>query len=234
MQPGLFAVLKIAWPARCYRVSGLVRLMLLGMLVAVPAVDHAASFVGGDSCRGCHEAAFIAWQGSHHDLVMQPPNAKTVPGDFDDASLKHFGVTSSFYRKDGKFMVRTEGPEGRLQDYAIKYAFGVEPLQQYLIEFPGGCLQAWSLAWDTRPKAQGGQRWFHLYPDEKITHDDELHWTKPSQNWNGMCAECHSTQIKKNYDPVTRTFSTTWSDINVSCEACHEPHSLALRTPASA
>ena len=154
---------------------------------------------------------------------MQPATAETVLGNFDNARLTQFGVTTSFYKKDGKYMVNTEGPDGKLQDYEIKYAFGVQPLQQYLIEFPGGRMQALSLAWDTRPQAQGGQRWFHLYPDEKITHDDELHWTQPSQNWNSMCAECHSTHLKKNYDPVSRTFSTSWSEIDVSCEACHGP-----------
>jgi tetratricopeptide (TPR) repeat protein len=156
---------------------------------------------------------------------MQLATVDTVLGNFDDAKLTHFAVTTSFYRKDGKFIVHTEGPDGKLHDYEIKYTFGVEPLQQYLIEFPGGRLQALSLAWDTRPEDQGGQRWFHLYADEKIAHSDELHWTQPSQNWNSMCAECHSTHLEKNYDPVTRTFSTSWSEIDVSCEACHGPGS---------
>ena len=81
------------------------------------------------------------------------------------------------------------------------------------------------MTWDARSKQQGGQRWFHLYPDEKIAHDDELHWTGPSQNWNSMCAECHSTRLEKNYDPLNKTFATHWSEINVSCEACHGPGS---------
>jgi cytochrome c553 len=156
---------------------------------------------------------------------MQPASGETVLGDFDNASLNQFGVTSSFYMKDGKFMVRTEGTDGKLQDYEIKYTFGVEPLQQYLIDFPGGRMQALSLAWDSRTKERGGQRWFHLYPDEKINHDDELHWTQPSQNWNSMCAECHSTRLEKNYDPLNKAFDTCWSEIDVSCEACHGPGS---------
>ena len=206
--------------------AGLVPRVLAGALVALAAVvSHAASYVGGETCRRCHDAEYKAWQGSHHDLAMQPANAKTVLGDFANASLTRFGVTSSFYKKDGKFVVRTEGPDGKLQEYEIKYTFGVDPLQQYLIEFPGGRMQALSLAWDTRPKAQGGQRWFHLYPDEKIAYNDELHWTRPSHNWNYMCAECHSTHLEKNYDPVSRTYRTTWSEIDVACEACHGPGS---------
>ena len=196
-------------------------LFLSGATVAGESVP--SDYVGRTVCAECHETQDMQWTGSHHDQAMQPATAETVLGDFDNAALTHFGVTTSFFRKDDRFMVRTEGPDGKLLDYEVKYTFGVEPLQQYLIEFPGGRMQALSLAWDSRPKQQGGQRWFHLYPDEKIAHDDELHWTKPSQNWNSMCAECHSTQLKKNYDPVTRTFSTTWSEIDVSCEACHGP-----------
>lgn len=202
------------------------RRVLTGLFVMlVTGIGHAADYAGGETCRSCHETEYTAWQGSHHDLAMQPANDKTVLGDFDDTSPIHYGVTSTFFKKNGKFMVRTEGPDGKLVDYQIKYTFGVDPLQQYLVEFPGGRLQALSLAWDARPKQQGGQRWFHLYPEEKIAHDDELHWTRPSQNWNTMCAECHSTQLEKNYDPVARTFNTTWSEIDVSCEACHGPGS---------
>ena len=43
---------------------------------------------------------------------------------------------------------------------------------------PRSPIQALSLAWDSRPKDKGGQRWFHLYPNEEICHDDVLHWTK--------------------------------------------------------
>ncbi|MFW2440788.1 MAG: tetratricopeptide repeat protein [Arenicellales bacterium] len=185
----------------------------------------AAEFVGRAKCGSCHAEQVSQWSNSHHDLAMQEANEKTVLGDFKNASLTHYGVTSSFFKKGRLYMVRTEGPDGKLQDYTIKYTFGVEPLQQYLIEFPGGRLQALSLAWDSRSKEQGGQRWFHLYPDEKIAYDDELHWTGFNQNWNSMCAECHSTGLEKNYDSVSRSFSTSWNEINVSCEACHGPGS---------
>ena len=131
-----------------------------------------AQYVGRSVCATCHADQVSRWSGSHHDLAMQPATGNTVLGNFDNASLTHYGVKSFFSMKDGRFMVRTEGPDGKLQDYKIKYTFGVEPLQQYLVEFPGGRMQALSLAWDARSKEQGGQRWFHLYPDEKIDPDD--------------------------------------------------------------
>ena len=152
---------------------------------------------------------------------MAHANETTVLGDFADATFDYFGVKSRFFRKDGKYLVETDGPDGKLATFEVKYTFGVDPLQQYLIEFPDGRLQALSIAWDTRPKDQGGQRWFHLYPNEEIRHDDPLHWTKLNQNWNFMCSECHSTGVGKGYDAANDRFATKFAEISVGCEGCH-------------
>src|SRR5205814_558190 len=154
-------------------------------------------------------------------LAMAHATNKSMVGDFSDAAFDYFGVKSRFFRNDGKFFVETDGSDGKLAAFEVKYTFGVDPLQQYLIEFPDGRLQALSIAWDSRPKDKGGQRWFHLYPNEQIKHDDLLHWTKFNQNWNFMCAECHSTGVHKNYDAANDRFATTWTEISVGCEACH-------------
>ena len=201
--------------------------LLLGACSTQTApTDVAATFVGRESCVACHAKEGAAWSGSRHNLAMQPADSTTVLGDFNNASYTYTtGVTSTFSRRDGAFWIRTDGPDGALTDYKVAYTFGVYPLQQYLIAFPGGRFQAFSLAWDTRAKAAGGQRWFHLYPDEKVDSRDVLHWTGPLQNWNYMCAECHSTNVQKGYDLQKNTFQTTWSEIDVSCEACHGPGS---------
>jgi len=190
-----------------------------------PSVASPVTYVGGATCAGCHAAVNTRWTGSHHDLAMQPADADTVLGDFNDARFSYAGVTSTFSTRDDGFYVETDGPDGTLTEYRIAYTFGVEPLQQYLIEFPDGRLQALGIAWDTRPVGKGGQRWFHLYPDEQVDASDELHWTRRSQNWNYMCADCHSTGYRKNYDPAADTFASVWTDIDVACEACHGPGS---------
>jgi predicted CXXCH cytochrome family protein len=185
-----------------------------------PAVA-AATFVGSEACGGCHRPESELWRGSQHRLAMQHATDKAVLGDFNGASFDHYGVHSRFLRQDGKFLVETDGVDGKLATFEVKYTFGVDPLQQYLIEFPDGRLQALSLAWDSRPKDAGGQRWFHLYPNEEIRHDDVLHWTKLNQNWNFMCAECHSTGVRKNYDAANDRFATSFAEISVGCEGCH-------------
>jgi predicted CXXCH cytochrome family protein len=193
-----------------------------------PSPTAHREFVGAKTCMQCHQDEFKAWTGSHHALAMQEADAQTVLGDFNNAKFKHDSVESSFFKRDGKFMVRTDGPDGKLADYPIKYTFGVTPLQQYLIEFPGGRYQALGIAWDSRPQTEGGQRWFHLYPHEKVDHSDQLHWTGRYQNWNLQCAECHSTHLKKGYDAVTDSYKTTFSELNVACESCHGPASQHL------
>ncbi|HZF27394.1 MAG TPA: tetratricopeptide repeat protein [Steroidobacteraceae bacterium] len=192
---------------------------------ATPAPQIATTYVGAAKCAGCHAKETALWQHSHHALAMQPANATTMLGNFEHASFVKDGVKSEFFTRDGHYFVRTDGSDGKLADFEITYTFGVDPLQQYLVAFPDGRLQALGIAWDTRAKEQGGQRWFHLYPDEKIDHRDVLHWTRTSQNWNHQCAECHSTNLQKNYHADTRRFDTTWSDVNVACEACHGPAS---------
>ncbi len=175
-------------------------------------------FVDDHACARCHEAAYREWSGSHHDQAMQPADEKTVLGDFNDARITHFGVTSRFFKRGGKFFVNTEGPDGKPADFEIKHTFGVDPLQQYLVEFPGGRLQSLTIAWDTVKR-----RWFSLYPDEKILPGDSLHWTGRYQNWNLMCAECHATNLNRGYDDATDSYRTTWTALNVGCQACHGP-----------
>ena len=187
-------------------------------------IANTASFVKNTACAECHQKQYQEWSGSHHDLAMQVAAEKTVLADFSNSSFTHLGVTSRFFKKDGKFVINTDGPDGKLADFEIKYTFGVEPLQQYLVELPGGRLQALSVAWDTEKK-----RWFHLYPDEKISHNDPLHWTGLYQNVNSMCAECHTTNFKKGFEPKAETYKTTWSEINVSCQACHGPGEQHVR-----
>ncbi|QIL89587.1 hypothetical protein GNX18_07345 [Microbulbifer sp. SH-1] len=191
--------------------------------------DANTGYVGAETCANCHQRAFKSWQKSHHDLAMKTPDSQSVVGNFENATFNYFGTESTFYRRDGKYFVRTDGANGELQEFPIAYTFGIYPLQQYLIAFPGGRLQALSISWDSRPKEAGGQRWFHLYPDEEIKPGDPLHWTGINQNWNFQCADCHSTNLQKNYDMASGTFATRWSELNVGCESCHGPGSQHVK-----
>ena len=158
----------------------------------------AATYVGEGRCAQCHEAEAKAWGGSHHAQAMQTATNASVLGDFKNARFAQNGSSTDLFKRNDKFYVKAAGPDGNEQDFELAYTFGVYPLQQYLVPFPGGRLQSFVLAWDSRDRSQNGQRWFDLYPDQKIRPGDPLHWTGRNQTWNYMCAECHSTNLRRN------------------------------------
>ncbi len=186
-----------------------------------------ASYVGKEACIECHEAEYKDWKGSDHDLAMDYATDSTVLGDFNNASLIRNGQTHKLYKRDGKFYVITDGDDGKMKEYEVKYVFGHYPIQDYLVEFPGGRLQTLALTWNTKDS-----NWFYMadsvYQSMGVDHKNWLHWTNQAQNWNSMCADCHSTHLRKNYDIKTNSYHTTWSEIDVSCEACHGPASQHL------
>ena len=204
--------------------------LALALWVFIPATPANAAargapeseYRGSESCRSCHAAEFDAWRGSHHGMAMQPAEPESVRGNFAGASLAARGVSNRFFRRDGGYWVTMPGADGTLRDHRIAYTFGVEPLQQYLVEFPDGRIQAIPFAWDSRPQAEGGQRWFDLYP-QFTQPTDEFFWAGPGQNWNFMCADCHSTDVRKGYDKTANRYASTWSEVSVGCEACHGP-----------
>jgi Tfp pilus assembly protein PilF len=212
-----------------WRIAGLVATVVIVLSIPAyllkaeyfkqPLMKVSAEFVGSSKCGSCHKEAYDKWKGSHHDKAMEVASEQTVLGDFNNAFFEYEGITTRFYQKGKKFFVNTQGPEGEMGDFEVTHTFGVYPLQQYLVPFPGGRLQCLTIAWDSKDR-----KWFTL-PNHVSDPNDWLHWTKNAQNWNGMCAECHSTNLKKGYDPVSDTYNTTWSEIDVGCEACHGPGS---------
>jgi len=156
---------------------------------------------------------------------MLPADASSLLGDFAGRRFSVPGRVVTFSASGGVFSVRAEGPDGELADFPVAYGFGVRPLQQLLLPLPGGRLQAFDVAWDARPEAEGGGRWYALHPGERSLPGDPLHWTGTLLNWNGSCAACHATNLRKGYDPETGRFDTTFSDADVACEACHGPGS---------
>ena len=173
-------------------------------------------YVGDQACKSCHASQYNDWLSSDHFKAMQPANDSTVEGDFNNKSYTADGITSRFFKKDDKYFINTQGDDNKYHDYEVKYTFGYNPLQQYLIAFPGGRLQAARQDWDTKKK-----KWFHQYAGQKIPAHDWLHWTGNAQNWNTMCAICHSTNLQKNYNFEKDTYHTTYSVMTVSCESCH-------------
>lgn len=198
--------------------AGVLCALALAACSTAPDATPPPQYVSRSVCAECHAEAVAAWTGSDHDLAMAPATSETVLGDFDDATFTQHGVTTRFFRDGDRFRVATEGPTGAIDTFDVAYTFGVRPLQQYLVPFPDGRMQALTVAWDTER-----ERWYSLYPDERIPPGDWLHWTGRGMTWNYMCADCHSTDLQKNFDLASNTYHTTYEEVDVSCEACHGP-----------
>lgn len=192
-----------------------------------PVAVAPATMVDEQQCQGCHSEQVKDWQGSHHQLAMQEANSETMLGDFNNVTFNAEKETTRFSRNGNEFWVNTPGIDGKNADFKVAYTFGIAPLQQYLIEVGEGRLQALGVAWDTEK-----HRWFHLYPGQGVNFKDPLHWSKPSQNANFMCVECHTTGYKRNFDAAKNTFDSHWNSLGVGCQACHGPASNHLEWTA--
>ena len=216
-----------------WKIIGIIATAIIVIMIPVSLIIHKTStntikkeavFTGGKECISCHQREYNLWKDSDHDNAMNPANDSTVLGNFNNIKIQFRGKVSKFYKRDGKFYVFTAGIGGKMGEFQIEYTFGVKPLQQYLIPFGNGRYQCLPIAWDAI-----NNKWFDMagmvYKDEELRPNSWLYWTNQAQNWNGVCAECHSTNLIKNYDIKKDSFNTTWSDIDVNCEACHGPGS---------
>lgn len=220
------------WAQAVRRVQFMTCLSVLPLLLCSATLSAAAlpsqatdreGYADAGSCQVCHTEQAKQWQHSDHAWALRDANAANVLGNFDDVRYDQDGVKARFYRKENGFFVNIDGEDGKPADFQVLYTFGFEPLQQYLVALSRGRLQALTLAWDSRPAEQGGQRWFSLYPGQRFAPDDPLHWTGRYQNWNGMCADCHSTRLVKHYDDAKDSFASTWQEKTVGCQSCHGP-----------
>ena len=221
---------------RSWKITGMIATMVIVLSFPLSLIlnrnggkdnQPVAVFTGGKACIECHQKEYRLWKGSDHDSAMAVASDTSVRGNFNNAEFTFNGKTSRFYKREGKFFVYTEGPGGIMKEFQITHTFGIRPLQQYLIPFENGKYQCLPIAWNTLEK-----KWFQMaamvYTPEDMKPDNWLYWTNQAQNWNSMCAECHSTNLQKNFDLTTKSYHTTWKDINVNCEACHGPGSAHI------
>lgn len=183
------------------------------------ATNVYAAYGGSASCQECHAEEYDAWKGSHHGLAERAPLAA-----FDDAAFLpgrtfHHGTQQTTVGvAGGQYQLTTTGLRGSNETFAVQRVIGVNPLRQMLVAFPGGRLQATEAAWDPR-----SNQWFNVYGNEDRKPGEWGHWTGRGMNWNSMCAECHNTRLRKNYDAAADSYHTTMVESGVGCESCHGP-----------
>ena len=219
-------------------------LLLCGLLISGFRPLLAASA----ACLDCHQDQVAAWSDSDHAWAMRTPLAAFVKAPFQGEAIAFDGLEGVFERRDRvnpeaslvsppvlgspdgvgptEFLIRLRDRKAGALDFesfTVRYTFGHEPLQQYLIALAQDRLQVAPFAYDTRPASVGGQRWIHLESFAGPHRVPRFDWQQPLQNWNGMCADCHSRGFERDYDPETHRFNSSFGAINVDCLACHNP-----------
>jgi tetratricopeptide (TPR) repeat protein len=191
-----------------------------GMTFALPDQKRTyAEYGGSASCRECHEETFEAWAGSHHALAERMPSALLDEAAFAPARTFHHGTQQTFVTTNqGHYELVTVGLRGTNEVFPVERILAHNPLRQMLVPFPGGRLQATEAAWDPR-----SNQWFNVYGDEDRKPGEWGHWAGRGMNWNSMCATCHNTRVRKNYDAATDTYRTAMIETGVGCESCHGP-----------
>ncbi|MCY1745384.1 tetratricopeptide repeat protein [Ensifer sp. SL37] len=183
---------------------------------ADPRISIHDGFVDEKACASCHGDQVAAFAKSNHVKAMAVADDSTVRGNFNNVQFDHDGVVTNFSRRDGRFFVRTEGPDGKQGEFEVKYTFAYEPLQQYLVDLGGGRLQALDVAWDTDK-----QEWFWLGEGTPAKPGSTYHWTGPFYRWNRTCIDCHSTDPQSNFQPETNHYQSTYVATSIGCQSCH-------------
>ena len=178
-----------------------------------------AGYAGSASCKQCHEEAYNLWANSHHGLAERLPDASLdqsafVPGH----TFVHGTQQTSTRETNDHYEVTTAGLNSTQETFRVERIIAHSPLRQMLVEFPGGRLQATEAAFDPR-----SNEWFNVYGNEDRKPGEWGHWTGRGMNWNTMCATCHNTRVRKNYDTTNDVFRTAMTERGVGCEACHGP-----------
>lgn len=183
---------------------------------ADPQISIHEGFVDEKTCASCHSNQAAAFAKSHHAKAMTVADDRTVRGNFNNVQFDHDGIVTTFSRRDGRFFVDIEGPDGKQGDFEVKYTFAYEPLQQYLVDLGGGRLQALDVAWDTDKL-----EWFWLGQGTPAKPGSTYHWTGPFYRWNRTCINCHSTDPQANFQPETNDYQSTYVATSVGCQSCH-------------
>lgn len=205
--------------------------MIKILILLITLQVYSAQANEAENCLQCHIQETLQWQTSQHAHAMQPATTDTVLGDFNQTRFVSEALEADFQLKNGQYRINlTEA--GQRQQWTVRYTLGVYPLQQYLIDIGDGKLQALNIAWDSRNPEQGGQHWFRLDDKEHQRPGDPFHWRGVYQNWNSMCADCHTSGLQKGYTPDQDDYTTLFDQVNVSCSACHadaSKHEYAAR-----
>ncbi len=178
-----------------------------------------SQYAGSQSCQECHADQFTKWQSSHHGLAERKPDPKLDdPAFVPERTFTHGTQTTETRKTGSNYELIALGFGDKITPYRAERVIGHDPLRQFLVDGGNGRLQAMEACLDPRKN-----EWFNVYGNEDRKPGEWGHWTGRGMVWNQMCATCHNTRLRKNYNAGTDSYKTTMAEMSVSCESCHGP-----------
>ncbi len=189
---------------------------------AAPGMEYASPAI---CTTECHQEILEEWENSHHGLANAPITEIDRERLHENEGLLLANRGMHWKLKPDTPVLSEDGPEKfpemSLPDYPVVGTIGITPLIQYLLLAEDGRIQTHDVAWDVNEK-----EWFSVFERDDDPEDPRVpgewgHWSGQGMNWDANCAYCHMTEYEKKFDPITNTYSRTWSHMAITCIQCH-------------
>lgn len=152
----------------------------------------------------------------HHKFANREVSDNLDSKVFSDRTFINGKTKYIFFKDRGAFKISVSEDGKNAEEFNVKFAIGLEPLVQYVVEGERGAMQVVPIAYDPLK-----DELFDVFGGETRNRGDWGHWLSKGMNWNSNCAYCHMTGFKKNYDAESDSYSSKFADHGVSCLQCH-------------
>ena len=216
-----------------------------------------ATFIGSDSCKGCHSKEYGDWEQSWHTVkATEGPSFgqqnenniyEWVRNDWDN--LTTYMIVDEF----DKNTVYVSTEKSALEDVA--YVVGQIRKQRYAVYYDGGAMEvykattedggiSWTLNTEETFQFEGNKEragYNFLFIEAKPDGTENNNKYGEFRSWQERCISCHTTGFDRDaWDNAKAEFVAGTredlkeifvADLRVGCEACHGPGSEHKAAP---
>ncbi len=221
---------------------------ITGMGIAADSVQHApplhppSSYLGSESCRGCHAGIYQQWSQTGMSRMFRPYAPQNVAGDFTTNNQFYLGDETEY--RDGKVEVKATEKrslfarmtirdgrhyfdilqsDGKWHTYPVDYTIGSKFQQAYATRLPNGEIHVFPIQYNLLQK-----RWVNYWKvidGVESERADPRSWEKldASTSYQAICAVCHTSQLRNLTGAGFEPNHLEFKEPGIGCEMCHGP-----------
>jgi tetratricopeptide (TPR) repeat protein len=207
-----------------------------------PRVHQLSSYLGSESCRGCHAGVYQQWSQTGMARMFRPYAPQNVVGDFKTNNQFYLGGETEY--RDGKVQVRQAGKQslfarmairdgrhyfdiwqsdGKWHTYPVDYTIGSKFQQAYATRLPNGEIHVFPIQYNLLQK-----RWINYWKTidgVESERADPRTWEKldGATSYQAICAVCHTSQLRNLTGGGFAPNNLEFKEPGIGCEMCHGP-----------